>query len=62
MYAFLRRPKWIVSHVLIVASLIVTMVVLGFWQLDRLERASGAPTIEVENRLGQFPRRGAHRR
>jgi cytochrome oxidase assembly protein ShyY1 len=34
MYDFLRRPAWIVSH-LVVASLIVLAVVLGFWQRSR---------------------------
>lgn len=51
MYAFLRRPKWIVSHVLI-GALIVTMVVLGFWQLDRLSERREL-NDQVENRLGQ---------
>jgi surfeit locus 1 family protein len=36
MYAFALRPKWILSHVLVVA-LIITMVILGFWQLQRLD-------------------------
>ncbi len=31
---FLTRPRWLVSHVLVLA-LIVTMICLGFWQLDR---------------------------
>src|SRR6056297_3578881 len=34
MYAFLRRPAWIVSHVLI-AALVLVLVGLGFWQRDR---------------------------
>lgn len=34
MYDFLRRPAWILSHVL-VAVLIVAMVGLGFWQRQR---------------------------
>lgn len=34
--AFLLRPKWIAFHVL-VASAIVLMIWLGFWQLSRLE-------------------------
>ena len=53
MYAFARRPAWIVSHVL-VAALVITMINLGLWQLRRLEarqdlnvlleeRADGAP-------------------
>ncbi len=36
MYAFALRPKWILSHVLVVA-LIITMIILGFWQLQRLD-------------------------
>lgn len=36
MYDFLRRPAWIVSH-LVVASLIVLAVVLGFWQRSRYQ-------------------------
>jgi cytochrome oxidase assembly protein ShyY1 len=34
MYSFLRRPAWIVSHVL-VAVLVVCLVGLGFWQRER---------------------------
>ncbi len=34
MYAFLRRPAWVLSHVL-VAALVVAMVGLGFWQRSR---------------------------
>lgn len=34
MYSFLRRPLWILSHVLI-AILIVVLVSLGFWQRSR---------------------------
>ena len=32
MYRFLYKPKWIVSHVLIL-GLIVSMILLMFWQL-----------------------------
>ena len=39
MYDFLRRPAWIVSH-LIVAALIVLAVVLGFWQVLRYREES----------------------
>ncbi len=35
-YRFTLRPKWIVSH-LLVLLLVVTMVNLGFWQLRRLD-------------------------
>jgi cytochrome oxidase assembly protein ShyY1 len=40
MYDFLRRPAWIVSHV-IVATLIVLAVVLGFWQRSRYYEETG---------------------
>ena len=33
---FVRRPKWIARHVA-VAVLVVTMILLGFWQLRRLD-------------------------
>jgi cytochrome oxidase assembly protein ShyY1 len=35
-YRFALRPKWILSHVLILV-LIVVMINLGFWQLRRLD-------------------------
>jgi cytochrome oxidase assembly protein ShyY1 len=34
-YRFALRPRWILSHVLILV-LIITMIELGFWQLRRL--------------------------
>lgn len=34
MYAFLRKPVWILSHVLI-AALVVSLIALGFWQRAR---------------------------
>jgi cytochrome oxidase assembly protein ShyY1 len=40
MYDFLRRPAWIVSHV-VVAALIVLAVVLGFWQRSRYFEETG---------------------
>lgn len=36
MYRFALSPKWIVSHLLVLA-LIITMINLGLWQLRRLE-------------------------
>ena len=39
MYDFLRRPAWIVSHI-VMASLIVLAVVLGFWQRSRYQEES----------------------
>lgn len=35
-WRFLRTPKWIVRHVLVVA-LVAAMVTAGLWQLDRLD-------------------------
>jgi surfeit locus 1 family protein len=51
MYAFLLRPKWIVSHVL-VGALIIAMIFLGFWQLDRLGQRQST-NDEVRARLGE---------
>ncbi|MEI7886546.1 MAG: SURF1 family protein [Actinomycetes bacterium] len=34
MYGFLRRPLWLLSHVLI-AALVVLLIALGFWQRSR---------------------------
>ncbi len=36
MWEFARRPRWIVSHV-VVAAVFVSFVLLGFWQLKRLD-------------------------
>lgn len=36
MWDFARRPRWILSHLLVLV-LIVTMLNLGFWQLGRLD-------------------------
>jgi len=36
MWDFARRPRWILSHLLVLV-LIVTMINLGFWQLRRLD-------------------------
>ena len=51
MYAFLLRPKWIASHVL-VGALIVTMVFLGFWQLNRLDQRQST-NDEAISRIGE---------
>ena len=41
MYRFALRPRWIVLHLLVLA-LIVAMIGLMFWQIDRLhQRAAG---------------------
>jgi surfeit locus 1 family protein len=37
MYRFAARPKWILSHVFVLA-LVITMILAGFWQLDRLQQ------------------------
>jgi surfeit locus 1 family protein len=37
MYRFAARPKWILSHILVLV-LVVTMINLGFWQLRRLDQ------------------------
>lgn len=57
MYAFARRPLWILSHVLVVA-LLVTMAAAGVWQLqrhnqkqelaDRVEARADAPVTELD--------------
>lgn len=45
-YSFLRRPKWVLSHVAVLA-LVVAMVGAGLWQIDRHgERADRNDLIE----------------
>ena len=58
MYDFARRPKWIVSHVLVL-TLIVVMIGMGLWQLDRLSQRkdrnaevvarSAEPVVEISS-------------
>lgn len=36
-YAFARRPRWIAAHIAILL-LVLTMIGLGFWQIDRLHQ------------------------
>ena len=36
-WRFVLRPKWIVRHVAVVLLVVVTMVLLGLWQLRRLD-------------------------
>ncbi|MEI2638164.1 MAG: SURF1 family protein [Microthrixaceae bacterium] len=58
MYSFLRRPLWIISHVLI-AALIVVLISLGFWQRsryfeergekDRIESAAAADPVPLDS-------------
>jgi cytochrome oxidase assembly protein ShyY1 len=60
MYSFLRRPLWILSHVLI-ALLVVALVGLGFWQRaryheekdkkERLETLAVAPPVPYDDLL-----------
>jgi cytochrome oxidase assembly protein ShyY1 len=33
-YLFVRKPKWVISHVL-VAALVAAMLVAGLWQVNR---------------------------
>lgn len=54
MYRFLLRPKWIGFHVLVLAG-VITMVNLGFWQLDRLDQRQ-AFNATVEARYDADPR------
>lgn len=48
---FARTPKWIVRHVL-VAALVVSMVLLGLWQLRRLDEKRDHNAL-VESRQDQ---------
>lgn len=70
MYSFLRRPAWILSHLLVLA-LVVVLIGLGFWQRSRWieervkqdqveRRASGAPSdlhdvVDPRTRPGDVP-------
>jgi cytochrome oxidase assembly protein ShyY1 len=54
-YRFALRPKWILSHVLILL-LIVVMVNLGFWQLRRLhERQASNDRVRSNERPEPVP-------
>ena len=67
---FLLRPRWLLSHLLVVL-LVVTMVSLGFWQLRRLdekrdrnaliESRMEQPIVPVEDVLDPGRRRGRRR-
>ncbi len=49
MYDFLRRPAWIVSHVLI-ALLILVLIGLGFWQRSRyVEERDRSDAVEARS-------------
>jgi DNA-binding transcriptional regulator of glucitol operon len=43
-YRFLRRPLWLLGHLLVLAA-VVTMVLLGRWQLD----VSNAKHFDLQN-------------
>ncbi len=47
MYRFALRPWWLLSHLLVVA-LVVLMVNLGFWQLRRLDERRTANALVLE--------------
>lgn len=48
---FLLRPLWLLSHLLVVA-LVVVMINLGFWQLDRLDERRDRNAV-IEDRSEQ---------
>jgi cytochrome oxidase assembly protein ShyY1 len=50
--SFLRRPKWIIFGI-VVASLAVSFVSLGFWQLGRLEQVRSENVRILGNRDAQ---------
>lgn len=51
MYRFALRPRWLLSHV-VVAVLVVAMVLLGLWQLRRLDERRSANDL-IERRSAQ---------
>lgn len=53
MYSFLRRPAWIVSHVLVVL-LVAALVGLGFWQRSRWQEET-AKKEQLEARAAEPP-------
>jgi surfeit locus 1 family protein len=53
MYSFLRRPSWILSHLLVVV-LVAALVALGFWQRARYVEES-AQQERLEARLAASP-------
>ncbi len=55
MYAFLRRPAWILSHVL-VALLVASLIGLGFWQRSRwLEEKDEKERLEQQANAAPRP-------
>ena len=53
MWRFLWRPRWLISH-LFVLALVVTMVNLGLWQLRRLDERRALNAL-VEANLDEEP-------
>lgn len=51
-WSFCRRPFWVFSH-LFAASVIVTFVVLGFWQLNRLQERRAENEIIAARSFGE---------
>lgn len=51
MYSFARRPKWIVSHVLVLIA-VVAMIGLGLWQLRRLDQRQDSNGL-ITDRLSE---------
>jgi cytochrome oxidase assembly protein ShyY1 len=52
-WSFLRSPRWIAGHV-IVLVIVAACVVAGFWQLDRLHQRR-ATNARIEARLAEAP-------
>ena len=60
-YRFALRPKWILSHIFVLA-LVVAMISAGFWQLrrldekrernERIETRTAQPVVPVEDLMG----------
>jgi cytochrome oxidase assembly protein ShyY1 len=54
-YRFARRPAWMAGH-LLAAGMVVLMVSLGFWQLDRLDqRRDQNALVEARSTLAPVP-------
>lgn len=54
-YTFARRPRWVLSHLLVLA-LIVGMIAAGLWQIDRHnQRASRNALIETRSAEAPVP-------
>ncbi len=54
-FSFARRPKWVVSH-LLVLSLIVATIIAGLWQIDRhTERGERNDLVADRSQLEPVP-------